>query len=360
MEKIIIEANKVGSKLIFKKGDNTLAYDFKDKKFIKNDKRELIHPQTFFRGYNLSEILKDDSEKAFSFIDKIARIEDKCSNIGTFLTKLKKYQEYEAWFYLGIRAGFNIKFIPSDINKKAISFVKKHKIIMNNDFIEKIAKEENFVKIINFLESNNFETKDFAIEIVYQYNYDNLVSLIKIGYNYKALILYIDKVCRYEALDIGESIILLRDYAIMQTKIRNGKYEKYPMYLKTLHDIILRNYTLFKQQYNEELFKEKINLSLEYSYLGYKVVVPKCTQDVKEEGMTLAHCVGSYIDKIINGESYIVFLRKDIEESLVTIEIKNNTITQAKGLHNRPIVKEEMDMLVLYAKNKGLKIGGRL
>lgn len=67
------------------------------------------------------------------------------------------------------------------------------------------------------------------------------------------------------------------------------------------------------------------------------------------------HCVASYIKRVVDGECLIYFLRKteEIETSLVTVEVRNKAIVQAKGLHNRHInAKEHKALSEFAARNK--------
>jgi hypothetical protein len=66
--------------------------------------------------------------------------------------------------------------------------------------------------------------------------------------------------------------------------------------------------------------------------------------------------VATYIDKVINGETQIVFLRlrEKSDVSLVTVEIRDNRIVQAKGYKNRQPNAEEKSWLGTFAKSKGI------
>lgn len=90
------------------------------------------------------------------------------------------------------------------------------------------------------------------------------------------------------------------------------------------------------------------------------MIVPKATKDIIDEGIKLSHCVASYIDRIIRKECMIVFLREDVEENLITVEIKKECITQAKGYLNRNLTEQESKWLNIYAKAKNLKIKGAI
>ena len=70
----------------------------------------------------------------------------------------------------------------------------------------------------------------------------------------------------------------------------------------------------------------------------------------------------SYVKRIINGENLVVFLREkeNPDIPLITIEIKNNAIVQARGMHNNSIAQEYIDFLTEYAKNSKMEISDML
>ena len=88
----------------------------------------------------------------------------------------------------------------------------------------------------------------------------------------------------------------------------------------------------------------------------YCVVTPKKCDDIKNEGTELNHCVGSYIDSVLQGRTQIVFMRSsdNPEQSLVTLEIRSRSIQQARGYSNREVSEEEAKWLEGYAKAKNL------
>ena len=66
------------------------------------------------------------------------------------------------------------------------------------------------------------------------------------------------------------------------------------------------------------------------------------------------NCVASYIDKIIEGRTHIVFMREkeNIDDSLVTVEVKLGHLCQAYQKNNNRISQEQLEFLQKYAKNK--------
>lgn len=95
--------------------------------------------------------------------------------------------------------------------------------------------------------------------------------------------------------------------------------------------------------------------------LPFIVIYPKKPFELAKEGTKLHHCVKSYIDRVSDGETNIVFIRKkeEPEEPFFTVEITNdNHIQQVHGLQNRNADTEEglEDFLEVWAKARHLKL----
>ena len=82
----------------------------------------------------------------------------------------------------------------------------------------------------------------------------------------------------------------------MMKKITVKHYEKYPKYFLTTHGITVRNYNRLNIQYDEDKFKEKINIQYEWKYKNYIFIYPKSVQDVKDEAIMQQNCLASYIN----------------------------------------------------------------
>lgn len=74
----------------------------------------------------------------------------------------------------------------------------------------------------------------------------------------------------------------------------------------------------------------------------YSVIPPKELFDIKEEGRTLHHCVGTYIPKVLEGSSIILFVRKNnaLDKPLYTMEIVNGEIRQCRGYRNHDLPED--------------------
>ena len=130
------------------------------------------------------------------------------------------------------------------------------------------------------------------------------------------------------------------------------KFDKYPRHFLTTHKIACRNYNRLKQQFEEDKFKTRINLDMERTFDIYTFIYPKCVQDIKDEAVAQNNCVASYIQKVIDGGCHILFLRlkNSPNESLVTIEVRNNKIVQARQKFNDLVTPEQQKAIDKWDK----------
>jgi hypothetical protein len=146
----------------------------------------------------------------------------------------------------------------------------------------------------------------------------------------------------------------------MQIKIFGEIREKYPKNLKTEHDIAALKVSMADIAAKCENFHMRSEDIADLAYNGktYSIVVPDTPQQIVDEGINLSHCVGSYIDRIINGDCHILFLRKTRvpEQSLVTLQLSKGRINQAEGSRRRRISEEERKFLRNWGQEKHIQI----
>lgn len=184
-----------------------------------------------------------------------------------------------------------------------------------------------------------------------------------IFYKYYSFGKFMDYVCE-EASNQGFQSLNsfmneLRDYLAMCDTM-NVKPTLYSSYLKQTHDILARNYKIHLDEEQEAAFAAQYEDFKDYVTKDkkYAIVHPNHPEDVKQEGYALNHCVSSYLGRICKGLSKIVFLRKaqETSKSLVTIEICEKAIVQARGASNRSISQDEFAAICEYAKKNELKV----
>lgn len=148
------------------------------------------------------------------------------------------------------------------------------------------------------------------------------------------------------------------DYLKMQEYLYGKVREKYPKYLKTDHDVMALKHRIYKINENELAFVriENKHKWLEYNDKTYCIVLPNSAMDIVDEGVNQNHCVASYVDDVVQGNTLIAFMRytNEPDKSLITIEVKDGEIKQAKGFTNRAVIDEEKEFLIKWAKQKKL------
>ena len=384
--------NKMTNKITLKKDkhiitiynealNKTLRYDLKAKSLQKQDLKEkwynVQHQYEFFKGYKVADI-ECGEEKFMQLIRLTKKLNPNCISLSTFISRMDGalvYEnyifegiEFEAHAYIGTWGSVVQQVLTKPLefySKPIISFFKDCKIKVTKEVEQKFVNDYVFMeRIVSVLNSTDIEDtlKKEIFERTTYYKITEHIKTLTTTYKYdlKSLINYIvNYLIPFENMEFSDAIGLLRDYYSMASAIgRNVK--KYPKYLRSMHDIITSNYNSFKKEYAEDLFAKRQIKELECKEKVYCVINPKISKDVISEGTSLNHCVGSYIDKIINGQTNILFLRlaKEPENSLVTLEVIDKELTQAKGAYNRKPTEEEAKFLIKYCKEKelGLKM----
>lgn len=367
----MITAIKDKSIITFTNNENgkLARFDLKDNScytYYNNKYNKVKNLNHYFSNKDTKKVIDGfQDEKYKIFINKIWQGENDCSNIGTLLNRLGKYSNLENYILLNISVNNDVTMNTSEINKYIIKYVIERKYTITRTFQNRYLDNKDLIlKIIRYINENydnkrNEEVWDFIQGWLFEY-YEKLINTYK--YDYKSLLDYIfDYLPNRENYTLNNyNIRDLEDYANMQSVMsKNGKFNKYPRYLKTVHDITVGNYNMFKKEYSDELFGNRIDNKLEYmnEKEKYIIKVPQCCNDVKQEGVQMHNCVGSYIDKIIDGNTQIVFLRnkKDSNKSLATVEIKNNKLCQAFRSYNTKLTEEDVVFLKKYCKAKNIE-----
>lgn len=156
-----------------------------------------------------------------------------------------------------------------------------------------------------------------------------------------------------DTINMLNEINLLKNYNI---KVKDN------FHLEIMHKEVIELFNSVRRKYENEKFIEKLSnvKDLEFEDENYKIVIPQNCEDLINEGTILHHCVASYIRKIINDLTNIVFIRKieDPETPFFTVEISNyKTIEQIHGLQNCNIEDEELKKFVeKWANEKELTL----
>ena len=108
-----------------------------------------------------------------------------------------------------------------------------------------------------------------------------------------------------------------------------------------------KSYLYLQEKLDKEKFKanyERHSKAWEFAYNSFIVSIPTEPQDLIIEGKKMHHCVGSYIDRVAENKTYIVFIRKkdNIEMPYITAQVDlNGTLRQYYLAYDKEIVNEE-------------------
>lgn len=216
-------------------------------------------------------------------------------------------------------------------------------------------------------ENNTYNLFDLAHNDGSRYKLNRILDCItEYNLNVDAFLSFCLRMYNVEGLDIDDLFgagTHYNDYLNMERNLKNGsmaKMDKYPRHFMTTFHIVKREYRVRKEEFDENNFKRQCDRfrHLEHQYRKYSIVVPTHSHDIEEEADALKHCVRIYIPRVIAGTTLICFLRnnENLDEPLVTIEVKDNYVTQAYGVHDSKPTDEQLDVIRYWAKKHDLKL----
>lgn len=391
--------------IVFKFDDNkTVKYNLSNGETIGKNNRLVKSLNTQLRGYTIQNIIDSISDNNYrnfmNYVNKEVnrstkrnyyyckytydsnRMVNKITNVGSFLERVKYYSNVEQYFACGFinvdldtRSRNHLSCPMSEIPKGLIKICKQYNIRLDKQVLNSYNNIPNLYPVLLGMKFNSIRQTDIEnILVTYGTNYDVheqnfnpytysyrqktriYIKFLVEDYNYniKSLLTYLDNLMTYEAIEDFEDLINeFYDYVSMSKKI-SEKYEKYPRYFLSTHRITCRNYNRLKETFVEQDFQTRIKKEYEYTINNYKFIYPVTTQEIKDEAVQQANCVASYIQKVIDGECDIMFLRKrntnkqqneQYPDSLVTLEIRDYNVVQAKGKFNRDCTDEEKELI---------------
>lgn len=359
--------------LIFDFGDGkTVKYDFATKTCIGKKGKTVKNLCSQLSGISMNQMIESCEDKQYAkflqFVQK--KWAYPIYNIGTILSKIPFYQRYEQIFSAGFEdiCG-NFSGTIKEIPKGLIKLCKDHRITLSDELVTFYKENPNAynlpyqMEFISLSDSDIYQilittqrVKEYYGERTYEYEWKSISTLNTLlseyGYTAKGLFNYLDYLSTYEAVsDVNYAINELCDYVNMMKQISN-KFDKYPRHFLTTHKIASRNYARLSQKFEEDKFKARIDKNMEKSFGNYTFIYPDSTDDIKDEAVSQNNCVASYIKRVIDGECHILFLRyKDSpDESLVTIEVRNEKIVQARQRFNDPVTAEQQEVIDRWNK----------
>ncbi len=113
----------------------------------------------------------------------------------------------------------------------------------------------------------------------------------------------------------------------------------YPRNVQQAHDEASKMFNKKKVEiYNEAIGTQYPALLAQYQMAdkGLMLLPPKTAEEIVAEGQALHHCVGGYVQRVVNKECVILFLRSEEAPDVpfYTIEVRNGKVAQIYGDRN--------------------------
>ena len=286
----------------------------------------------------------------------------------------------------------SIKLAPGDFSKELLNYIKKnytevdskllndlHSEYNNGEYhieekLKKIGQDPEFYGIFHYETSSYYprgqKTQKWAfgtssesrrvrfnlISAIQEYNLD-LISFCK----------WLKKQKNVDKNDVGYLFGYgnhYEDYLNCEKELCDGrlsKMNKYPDNFRSQFHRVQTEYNAKKAIIDEEKFENEAikHENLEHTGKKFQIIIPRHTSEIHKEAQELGHCVRTYIPRVVEGKTLILFLRnkKHPDIPLVTLEVKKGALTQAYGKNDRKPKKEHLDFLKTWCKNKSLKVG---
>ena len=145
------------------------------------------------------------------------------------------------------------------------------------------------------------------------------------------------------------------DYLRMCVKLQYSLKDKEILFPKNLmqeHDKLVNLVEIVENEANDRLIKERLeelNKNI-YKNSKYLIFPAPSISSLLTESTQMKNCVKVYCSKYALGETDIYFLREleHQDKSLVTVEVRNNIIVQARAKFNEPINKSQEKFLLKW------------
>lgn len=277
-------------------------------------------------------------------------------------------KEKNIFKYLGINK-YTVDKIVEILNKPNVEIGKSATAVLKGIYGENTVSLDNST-IDNFFVALKKENTNSSFLLNLASRYECMRDKIKATHNEDLLKNFEKMAIQLMNLKCSTyDVRMYEDYITMVSAMEDFKNFKLTFEtkddVKEMHDAASAVYNLKRYEYKSKAFKtqlEKVN-KLEYENKDdeFCVVIPTEPGDLANEGMALHHCVKSYIDRVINGTTNIVFIRKksDKTKPFFTVEVSNEkSIEQVHGFSNRNANTEPglEDFIKRWAKNKHLTI----
>lgn len=233
-------------------------------------------------------------------------------------------------------------FLRLDKRHSKLFMQSKHKTVQELELVQ-ILQQENIgvqdeTEVLEFLNRMQLDTVLRLREAIGGYPFMKVLRYLMKHENTDAVLLWIDYIRMAKDLeyDLSEDTVFL------------------PKDLKARHDAAAQTVKLKRNEIRMKKYKrryKKLCRMYEFSDGEFTIVVPATMDDIIAEGVAMHHCVGSYANRHANGETTILFLRKNEQpdQPYGTIEMSvldKDRVIQLRGYRNNDVPKKESKQFI--------------
>ena len=219
------------------------------------------------------------------------------------------------------------------VDKKYYNFMKDINIT-SSELLSLQFYNTTDIELLRFINNNKYYLEDII-------NYINIKELKK----------YCDKLDMKYLYEYSDYI----KWCIKLGLDLNNKKILYPNNFIEAHDKLEKEIIIKNDSNIDKSIKKLSNiLSLNTYEIGKYIIFPaKDIDDLIDESRQMHNCVRTYYEKYGNNESQIYFIRykNSINESLVTIEVVNGKVVQARCKYNKDINAEMENTIKIWEKS---------
>ncbi|MGB7595033.1 MAG: PcfJ domain-containing protein, partial [Erysipelotrichaceae bacterium] len=305
------------------------------------------------------------------------------SGVGLFTDK--KHGKNSGWYaMMYMREATRYPWVEY-LSKLGMTNLYEEVISLRTD--HRYIRAESVRKYVKFIRENNACTRHVIIyrmfeKIGFKLNFADVelisdrANALKIIEMHKATCMSPPKIIRYvqeeknEEIGCGSSRHLnytrldkYVDYIDMMVKIKtipDNNLLAFPKDLEDAHDKAVGKFNAMKFELETNTYKEIVLklLKLEFEDSGLEIRVPRSLEEILEEGKTLHHCVGSYVDRVIARKTVIVFVRRKEHPNTpyYTVEYRDGRVVQFYPLRDkitpdRPVIESFLNEWQEWIKN---------
>ena len=222
-------------------------------------------------------------------------------------------------------------------------------------FMQSNYKTVQELELVQFLQQENIGVQEETevLEFLNRMQFDTVLRLREAigGYPFMKVLRYL---MRHKNTD---AVLLWIDYIQMSKDLEYDLSDDtvfLPKDLKARHDAAAQTINLKRNEIRMKKYKrryKKLCQMYEFSDGEFTILVPATTDDIIAEGVAMHHCVGSYAVRHANGETTILFLRKNEQpdQPYGTIEmsvIDKDRVIQLRGYRNNDVPRRESEQFI--------------